>query len=447
MRKLLFLLLMATSCWLNPRDAFAHFLFIRINPQAEAGRSVEVFFSEKAAAGDPRFIDKVAATSLAMQTEPGRFQPLPVQKRADRLRAVLPTSGAVSIDGRLRYGVLTREVPFLLEYFPKAISGDPSTLNSLKPNPAQPVEIVARIEGEAIALTMLQDGKPVPKAKFTTVDDDLANEELEADETGRAIFKPSAPGHYCVYAKVVINTAGELDGTKYTEIRRFPTLAFHWPLIRTDADADAVKLFQQAVDSRAVWRSFPGFTCQVAGSADGRDFTGKVEVAKDGAIKLELDESTASDWVEEQLGSIVLHRQEQPPSKSPPVLQFADKDDAHPLGRLLTFVGGQFASSYRVKDGQIRVVNRNMSDENMTITVLDTTKNADGKYLPHLHSMQTWDAADGRLTRSQTVENTWQRIGGFDLPASVTVSEASSNGGLAVRSIVLSKLHLLKERN
>ncbi len=445
MQRIAFVLIALCVCFLQTPDVYGHFLFIRINPHAEAGRSVEVFFSELAAAGDPRFIDKVAPTSLAMQTEPGRFEPLKVQKRVDRLRASLPTADSVSVDGMLRFGVLQREVPFLLEYFPKAISGDAETVNALKPNPAHSVEIVAKIEGDSVALTLLQDGKPVPKAKFTTVDDDLVNEELEADDSGRAVFKPPSPSHYCIYTKVVVNTAGELDGTKYTEIRRFPTLAFHWPLSRTDADAEAVGLFQKAVESRAVWNDFPGFAAELAGFADGRDFTGKVEVPADGGLKLELEGTLESDWVEDQLGSIVMHRQPQSPSESPPVLRFAENDVSHPLGRLLTFAHGKFASSYRIKDGQIRVVNRSMGDEDVTITVLSTSKNADGKYLPHLHSVQTWNAADGRLMSTEIVETNWQRVGNFDLPASVTVSEASESG-FTSRSVRLSKHRLLSTK-
>jgi hypothetical protein len=39
------------------QPARAHFLFARILPPAEGGRAVEVYFSELAEAGDPRFID------------------------------------------------------------------------------------------------------------------------------------------------------------------------------------------------------------------------------------------------------------------------------------------------------------------------------------------------------------------------------------------------------
>jgi hypothetical protein len=48
--------------------ARAHFLFIRIGEPAEAGRTVEVFFSEKADAGDPRFIAEVAGAALTLRS-------------------------------------------------------------------------------------------------------------------------------------------------------------------------------------------------------------------------------------------------------------------------------------------------------------------------------------------------------------------------------------------
>ena len=50
-------------------QAHAHFLFIRIGAPAEAGRSAEVFFSEQAEAGDPKFVAKIAHTVLWIQTD------------------------------------------------------------------------------------------------------------------------------------------------------------------------------------------------------------------------------------------------------------------------------------------------------------------------------------------------------------------------------------------
>ena len=103
----------------------AHFLFVRILPPAEGGRAAEVYFSEKADAGDPRYIDKVAATRLWLQTGAGEPQELAVTKGADRLRAHLPIHGSAAIFGILDYGVLARpaQTPFLLRHYPKACAG------------------------------------------------------------------------------------------------------------------------------------------------------------------------------------------------------------------------------------------------------------------------------------------------------------------------------------
>ena len=206
---------------------------------------MEVFFSEQARAGDPRFVKKVAGTTLSLQAAPGKFQPLAIEKGADRLRAVLPASGTVSVTGRLEYGVLKREVPFLLRYYPKAIAGDPRELAALRPNPELPLEIETTIEKDRVTLALLRQGKPVPEAVFTTVDDDLVNEEIKADRAGHAVWKPASPGFYCVYAKQVLKSPGLKNGSAYSEIREFATIAFRWPLNRTGADPEAVALFEK----------------------------------------------------------------------------------------------------------------------------------------------------------------------------------------------------------
>src|SRR6266849_4221023 len=92
--------------------ASAHFLFIRLRPPAEGGRHAEVYFSDQADAGDPRFIDKIAHTKLWLQTKPGTFEPLTVHKAPDRLRALVPSSGSLSVIGECTYGVLGKKTPF-----------------------------------------------------------------------------------------------------------------------------------------------------------------------------------------------------------------------------------------------------------------------------------------------------------------------------------------------
>src|SRR5262249_39102656 len=126
-----------------------------------------------------------------------------------------------------------------------------------------------------------------------------------------------------------------------------------------------------------------------------------------------------------------------------PVLRFADEETGHPFGRLLVFEGGRFASSYRVKDRQLLVVNRHLGDQYMTITVLDNERNLEGHFLPRNYTVQYWNAATGELRRTESVQQRWQRLGTWDLPAVHTVTTASGSG-LSVRSFTLTK-HTLGE--
>src|SRR5262249_119777 len=149
--------------------------------------------------------------------------------------------------------------------FPKAIVGQPAELNRLTPHGKVPLEIVPSIHGEELRLVALVDGKPLPKAEFVTVDAQLSNTKVTADENGQAEWKPY-PGAFSIYVRNTRKESGEVGGQKYVEIREFATLAFTWPLERKDADPKAVALFEEAIAARAQWRDFPGFEAKVTGS-------------------------------------------------------------------------------------------------------------------------------------------------------------------------------------
>ncbi len=429
--------------------AQAHFLFVRICPPAEGGRVAEVYFSELAAAGDPRFIDKVAGAKFWLQTTPGEFRPLEMHKLSDRLRARVPMDSTIMVAGQLDYGVLTRPAlaPFLLRHYSKGVAGKPEEVNRLKPQGTN-LEILATFEADHVLLTALLAGKPLAGTTIYTVDTNLSGEELKADAEGRATFTPDAPGVFSIYIRHLDPTPGEHHGASYKEVREFATLAFTWPLVPSGADPEAVKQFEDALAARAVWRDFPGFAAKIAGSVEDRPFEGTVEVAADGGVKLDLQEDVVEEWVQQQLESITMHRAEgQTPSADhgKPVVRFADDHDDHPLGRLLAFDGGHFATSYRVKGNQITSVNRFLDGKNMTITVLDNEKNVEGFYLPRSYTVQYWDEPTGKLDRTETVQDRWIRVGAWDLPARHTVTAASENS-FSVRSLELREHRLMGQK-
>jgi hypothetical protein len=127
------------------------------------------------------------------------------------------------------------------------------------------------------------------------------------------------------------------------------------------------------------------------------------------------------------------------------VLRFAETRDDHPLGRLLIFEGGRFASSYRIRDKQIRVVNRHLGKENLTITAVENERNADGKFLPRSYVVHSWESGTGRLLRTETVRDRWRRVGSWDLPAAHEVTTAADSG-LSVQRFTLSKHKLVGKK-
>jgi hypothetical protein len=423
--------------------AQSHFLFIRLRPPAEGGRYAEVYFSDQADAGDARFIDKIAHTKLWVQAKPGTFVPLTIHRTPDRLRALVPSNGALAVIGECTYGVLSRpkQTPFLLRHYPKSVTGSAAEIEALQRKPEIPFEIQVRKKGEGLEFVAVRQDKPVPMAEFIAVGIDLKDHKFTADADGQAYWKPTTSGYYAVYTSQTLKEAGVYQEQKYGEIREFTTLSFAWPLERKEADPKAVELFQEAMAARASWHEFPGFRAEVKALVDGRAWKGAATISTKGDVELTAEDDTVAPWVKEQLESFAMHRLARPQAKAP-VLRFADDDANHPLGRLLAFDGGKFASSYRVKDQQIMVVNRALGKTNMTITVLENDLNADKKFLPRTYSLQYWNSLNGELQRAETIQNRWTRLGSWDLPTQLTVVTSSSSGQ-GVKTMTLSQHRLL----
>ena len=82
-------------------------------------------------------------------------------------------------------------------------------------------------------------------------------------------------------------------------------------------------------------------------------------------------------------------------------------------------------SIFRIKDNKIVQIERTTDDQRFTISVLEYSKNAEGKYLPVSYTVNYWDLKSGDLVKSEASRQTWTRLGGFDLPASTIVITAS----------------------
>lgn len=225
----LFSTLLITAVALQAATAHAHFIFLKVVPAA-AGPTAEVYFGEGPEADDPDLIGNIAHVKLWERAAAGGLKLLTVTKGEDRLTAPLTAAKTIQVVGACEYGVIARGTPFLLRYYAKALSGDPTEAGALPPSSELPLEVMSQFTADGVTVTVLYQGKPVPKAALTTVDKQGKTTKVEANEQGQLTWKLSEPGTYAVFAKHVVPTAGEFKGEKYSEIRAYSTLTFPFPL-------------------------------------------------------------------------------------------------------------------------------------------------------------------------------------------------------------------------
>jgi hypothetical protein len=210
---------------------------------------------------------------------------------------------------------------------------------------------------------------------------------------------------------------------------------------RPEPDPAATKLLADARAARATWRHFPGFTADLEVNLDGEVVRGQARVSAKGKVTLTLAGAEAEAWARRTLASVVGHRLDDGSDPNTPCA-FADGQAHHPLGRAVRVLNDEFHSSYRIRERQVTVVNRDLRDARFTITVLENRLNKEKQFLPACFVVNTWDQKTGALTNSAAHHQTWERVGPFDLPATTTVVSAAADKQQA-RSVKLSNFRLL----
>jgi hypothetical protein len=207
-------------------------------------------------------------------------------------------------------------------------------------------------------------------------------------------------------------------------------------------DPAASKLLADARAARAHWMNFAGFSADIEVNFDGNVDRGSTQISADGKVTVRLADAAAAAWAKRLLASTAGHRLDETASLSTPCA-FADNTAHHPLGRAIRVLNDEFHSSYRIRDRQILVVNRQMKDARFTITVLHNQVNAERQFLPAAFVVNTWDLKTGALRSSEAHHQTWRRVGAFDLPEATLVVAATTKTQEA-RSLKLSHHKLLR---
>jgi hypothetical protein len=298
--------------------------------------------------------------------------------------------------------------------------------------------------------------KPVPDADVVVLRPTGSRRQvLKADEQGEFEVSCDAPGLYGIRTRYIEAKAGQHDGRKYEEVRHYATLVFQVseasapqrvtnkpPAASQKQDNEATALLREARVARALWTNFPGFAADIEINLDGKVSRGKVKVSKAGQVSFQGLDEAAESWAKGVLRSLVAHRMESGSERDTPCA-FADRSKDHPLGQSITLLNDRLGSSYRIRDKQILMVNRNLRDSRFSIIVVENKTNTEGKFLPSHWVVHYWDNKTGELQTSEAHSVAWTRVGPFDLPLRGSIVSSARNE-LSVRTFSLSNYQLLQ---
>ena len=205
----------------------AHFVFVV--PEADGG-SAKVLMSEDLKPDAQVNVSIIGGASLHTLDAAGKTAPLPMSPLDDHAMKVAIEKSARVIYGVADLGVMQRgnAKPNWLRYFPKTVIGDP-TAEGVTLGDKAPVEIVpVRIDGK-LRLKLLADGKPVGSGDVNMVPAEGDEESLAVNADG--LTDPiDITGRVGFWARNIKTTAGELNGKKYEEVRRYATLVIDIPI-------------------------------------------------------------------------------------------------------------------------------------------------------------------------------------------------------------------------
>jgi len=211
-------------------------------------------------------------------------------------------------------------------------------------------------------------------------------------------------------------------------------------------DPAAKALLREAFEKTSRWgKDFPGFSATLICNDNGTVYKGKVRIKsrKDLSIEMELpsEKESLKNWIENEVGMMTAHRAwrsfEDADGKHS--VTFGAADD-HPLGREILIHGDGLSSRYRIKDGRIRQIHRDMKRMRFTINVEEVMETEDGKFLTSQYVV-FYFTGEGKLKDVDSFTDRPQLFEGNYLPGVRRV--ISTDEGQAIVRILEFKDHAL----
>lgn len=430
-------------------SAQAHFVWVSLTQKPQPTASL--YFGEGPEPSEAHLLDKVAQSQVFARSAEGKYLPLQLNKEEEGANGRWTTSQKdaqwLAIEAVCDYGVLEKgDAPFWLHYYAKSLDAKALKNEKLTSSEKLPLDVVVTPKEGSIQLEVRFQGKPVEGAEVVITDDVYNETTHETDAAGQVLLKDPKDILYSVRARWIEERSGEHNGKKYDSVRHYSTVALDLnenATTKTTAiqGTSATDLLAKSREARAVWDDFPGFTAKLTVTIEDKTQEGKLTVDEFGTVELEGFTFEKGKSPETTLRSLVGHRMPGDPSSTE--ADYVAEQGENGLGKLLKLKGDGMGSHYRVRNDVITEVNRQMERGKFSISVLSVHRNPEGKYLPEMFVVDSWNDK-GDLTSSSATHHTWQRVGNFDLPQEMTVVRSGDNER-SVMKLVFDDLKLMNQ--
>jgi uncharacterized GH25 family protein len=206
--------------------ASAHFVWI--DAEARDGKTVVKSGFGEPEGWDPDLVGKITQTKYWMKSG-DELKPLDMKldEKEQEIRATVDGPAPAVIVASTEYGVVQfgPNPASLLRYTAKRLGGAPKSWKD-KATKSLRVELVAKADGDSIALQALFLGKPAAGAKIKATNPNGDEVEMTADDAGKATWKLAGPGKYGCYFGVTTPEEGAVGDKKYAALKDYTTLSF-----------------------------------------------------------------------------------------------------------------------------------------------------------------------------------------------------------------------------
>jgi hypothetical protein len=198
---------------------------------------------------------------------------------------------------------------------------------------------------------------------------------------------------------------------------------------QSDLIESAGDLFRDAYEHRYTWdESFPGYQAEVSVRYEGQLYHGLVQVKPDFTTEvINISNAEVNQLIDSQLQMSITHLRRVP---------FGDRHDQHSFELIGTDeagaaqirqLGDDSRSSYKVKDQEIKQVNRTLGDLSVKVETLGSIKTPEG-YLTTRFQVAFLNAETGEVLEEDDVRDFYEKVGSYYLLTNREIRFGSDEG-------------------